>query len=231
MAQINHLPSPALTLALDLPATEAFRWIEETQSLVDCYKIPLFLLPEIQKIAEKIQHYGRLLFLDLKLHDIPNTVEHQMKYFGQWAPALVSVHISGGREMVRACLRASPSGTQPAGVVLLTSIASETTSEWFGMPFPELLTHWAMAGWEEGLRCFIVSAGDLPLLRTVLPGKAYWICPGIRPEGMDKGDHQRMATPTTAYMLGADMLVMGRGIINHSRPLSALEEIRKRFFQ
>ncbi|MHA2609384.1 MAG: orotidine-5'-phosphate decarboxylase [bacterium JZ-2024 1] len=229
MTDITQLPSPALALALDLSFDEAKYWVEQTYPFVDCYKIPLFLLPELPRLVELIKKYEKKVFLDLKLHDIPNTVALHMKNFAIFEPDIISVHISGGREMLRACVQAGQGKIIPAGVALLTSISPESASGWFGTPFLELLIRWVQAGWEEGLRCFISSAGDLPLLRSTFPKDIYWICPGIRPEGVRPGDQKRFTTPFQALALGANMLVMGRGIYSSPAPTTLLKQIRERF--
>jgi orotidine-5'-phosphate decarboxylase len=169
---------------------------------------------------------GRSVFLDLKLHDIPNTVEGAALEAARLGAELLTVHATGGAEMIAAALTGiarAGGATRVVAVTLLTSLDPERLPPGFERPFPlhpriaELLTLAEGAG-AAGIVC---SAADLPGVRQHHPAPFYAVTPGIRPAGSTAHDQKRVATVGEAVRLGAGMLVLGRAASDPAAALAA----------
>ena len=164
------------------------------------------------------------LFLDLKLHDIPNTVAGAARSIAHLAPDYLTVHASGGPAMVAAAAQALP-GTRITAVTVLTSM-SEADLDAVGMRGPALdaavrLARMAVAA---GARAIVCSPQEVAAIRAVVPADITLITPGVRPasgEGSATADQSRVATPEAALAAGADLLVIGRPITAAADPGTA----------
>ena len=173
---------------------------------------------------------GLPIFLDLKLHDIPNTVAGGIRAVLPLKPAIVNVHTAGGKAMMRAAADAAneAGGARPLiiGVTMLTSLDASDLADTgvTGTPSDHVRRLAALAA-EAGLDGVVCSAHEIEILKRDLGRGFKLIVPGIRPAGSDVADQKRVMTPAEALALGADMLVIGRPITGAGRPGDAAQEI------
>ena len=155
---------------------------------------------------------GRDVFLDLKLHDIPNTVAGAARSVAELAPTYLTVHASGGPDMVRAAVQALPQ-TKVVGVTVLTSLTPEQLAAigFAGTPRDAVL-RLAVLAVEGGARALVCSPLEVADVRREVGADITLITPGVRPAGGPLGDQARVATPEQAIADGADQLVVGRPI-------------------
>ena len=172
---------------------------------------------------------GLPVFLDLKLHDIPETVERAVAQASALGAGLVTVHASGGRTMLkRAVARAKSEGSGLAicAVTILTSL-DDADLEDIGLAGPSsgAALRLATMAFEEGVRWFVCSPAEVGSLRRALGSEAVLVTPGVRPAGGKQGDQKRVATPEQAIADGADWVVVGRPIRDAVDPLAAARAI------
>ncbi len=170
---------------------------------------------------------GTPVFLDLKLHDIPNTVEQGLRSLMALKPAIINVHATGGVEMMKAARRAVAGDTKLIAVTVLTSL-SENEVEAIGFAagrVDRLAVDLARLAHEAGLDGVVCSPTDLALLRKELPPPFLTVVPGIRLADSAAHDQKRVATPAAAMAAGADILVIGRAITGAADPVVAAQEI------
>lgn len=219
-----------LILALDLDdPREALRWAVHMKGKVGCFKIGLQLFTKAgPDIVREVRSTGSRVFLDLKLHDIPNTVAKAVESVCSLDVSFLTVHALGGKEMMKAALKAAAPfpQTQILAVTILTSHTDEDVNE-LGFDHTTsgqalLLARLAVKSGVTGLVC---SPQELPLFRRELPASTTLVTPGVRPLGSDKGDQNRVATPKEALAAGSSHLVLGRPILNAPDPLAAVERI------
>ena len=155
---------------------------------------------------------GRDVFLDLKLHDIPNTVAGAARSVAHLAPAYLTVHASGGAAMIRAAADALPE-TRVVAVTVLTSMSEDDLAA-VGLRGPALdaARRLAVLAVGAGARAIVCSPQEVAAVRAEVGDAAVLITPGVRPAGAALGDQQRVATPEQAIADGADLLVIGRPI-------------------
>ena len=175
---------------------------------------------------------GLPVFLDLKLHDIPETVERAVAQASGLGARLVTVHASGGRAMLkRAVTRAASEGGSLAicAVTILTSLdAADVRDLGMGGDPAAAAVRLARVAFDEGVRWFVCSPAEVRALREVLGKDAVLVTPGVRPAGGDaaaRGDQKRVATPEQAIADGADWVVVGRPIRDAADPLAAARAI------
>ena len=164
------------------------------------------------------------VFLDLKLHDIPNTVEGAARNAGRLGVAMLTVHALGGEAMVAAAVRGAADGAADAGVlppmVLAITVLSSLAGE--GLASPSSLAFEAVAAGANGV---VVSGEDVANVREVLGEQACLVVPGIRPAGSNGHDQARILTPEEAIERGADHLVVGRPITESADPAGVARAI------
>jgi orotidine-5'-phosphate decarboxylase len=155
---------------------------------------------------------GRDVFLDLKLHDIPNTVAGAARSVAHLSPAYLTVHASGGAAMVRAAVEALPD-TAVTGVTVLTSLSEQDLAA-IGLLGPSIdaVRRLALLAVSAGARAIVCSPREVAAVRAEVGAGIVLITPGVRPAGSDAGDQARVATPEQALADGADLLVIGRPI-------------------
>ena len=178
---------------------------------------------------EAVASEGLPIFLDLKLHDIPNTVAQGLKSLMQLAPppAIINVHAIGGVEMMKAARDSVAGQTKLIAVTFLTSLSQQDI---FRLGFDAVsidrqATNLARLALEAGLDGVVCSPSDLARIRKKLPREFMTVVPGIRPAGSDAQDQKRIATPAAAMAAGADILVIGRAITGAADPAKAAQDI------
>jgi len=218
-----------LIVALDFPdAKAALALIDRLEGATSWLKVGLELyIASGNSLITELQQRGFSIFLDLKLHDIPNTVGSAVCAAGSLGVNLLTVHAAGGTEMLTAAVQAAAeSGLGILAVTVLTSIDDlqlEATGVTGGAGAQvEKLAGLAMRCGVQGLVC---SPVEIPRLRSQLGGDPLLVIPGIRPEGGALGDQRRVATPGTAIAAGASYLVVGRPITRAVDPGAAARAI------
>lgn len=224
-----------LTLALDNVCSreEIEKLIKSTSEWIGVYKIGLEQFTRFgPSILELIRKQDRRIFLDLKFHDIPNTVAKAVSSACELGVHYITIHTQGGVAMMQAATEAASRAnsdicTRIIGVTLLTSINAHTLSEELAVQLDSTtyVRHLATLAVISGLNGIVCSAVDLPGIKDILPDRFEVVTPGIRPSGSDIGDQARIATPREAIENGATLLVVGRPITAADEPGSAAEQI------
>ena len=174
-------------------------------------------------IVREVIARGAKVFLDLKVHDIPNTAKHAVAEAASLGAAMVTVHASGGPTMLRACrIDSTGDSTLVLGVTVLTSLNdSELQRIGFAGTLRETGVRLARLAQESGLRGVVASSHEVEAIREACGSEMRIVVPGIRPEGSAAGDQRRTMTPAAAIAAGADYIVVGRPITDASDPRSA----------
>ncbi|HXA20192.1 MAG TPA: orotidine-5'-phosphate decarboxylase [Thermoanaerobaculia bacterium] len=174
-------------------------------------------------IVPEVIARGAKVFLDLKVHDIPNTAKHAVAEAASLGAAMVTVHASGGPAMLRACcIDSTGDSTLVLGVTVLTSLNdSELQRIGFAGTLRETGVRLARLAQEAGLRGVVASSHEVEAIREACGSEMRIVVPGIRPEGSAAGDQRRTMTPAAAIAAGADYIVVGRPITDASDPRSA----------
>jgi orotidine-5'-phosphate decarboxylase len=210
--------SERIVFPLDVAsASEALPWVERLGDAVGVFKIGLELFsaggPEaVQRVRAATR---AALFLDLKLHDIPATVEGAARALRPLGPAMLTVHAAGGKAMLEAAVRGAGPGFCVLGVTRLTSLSASI----------EEVTELARLARESGCGGVVCSGNEARAVRSAVGPELRVICPGVRPAGADVADQVRVVTPAGAIAAGADYLVVGRPIRDAADPLAAAAAI------
>ncbi|MEL6938320.1 MAG: orotidine-5'-phosphate decarboxylase [Cyanobacteria bacterium J06598_1] len=186
-------------------------------------------------VLTALKAQGKRIFLDLKFHDIPNTMAGACRAAGRYGVDLLTVHATAGSAALIAAQNAAEEGASQANclppsviaVTLLTSINAASLSSELKvlMPVADYAQHMAVLAKDSGLKGAVCSPQEAQLLKAAC-GKSFWlICPGVRPTWAQKGDQQRAMTPKEAIKAGADYLVIGRPITQAEDPASAIARI------
>lgn len=226
-------PRDYLALALDnVSQTEKLKnLISSTSEFVGVYKLGLEQFTRFgPSILDIVKEAGRKIFLDLKFHDIPNTVAKAVASACELKVDYLTIHTQGGVQMMKAAMEAASrfeNRPKIVGVTLLTSIDQDMLNNELGVPFKtdQFVVHLARKAAKSGLDGLVCSAADLETVKPVLPGGFEVITPGIRPKGADVNDQKRVATPEWAVKNGATLLVVGRPITGAEDPGEAAESI------
>jgi orotidine-5'-phosphate decarboxylase len=175
--------------------------------------------------VERIAALGVPVFLDLKLHDIPNTVAKSVAALAPLAPAILTVHATGGHEMLRAAKQAAPPATRVVAVTLLTSLDQADLGD-LGMTWSpkDQVTRLARLARDAGVDGIVCSGEEVADAKAAWP-HGFFVVPGIRPAGADIGDQKRVVTPQRALQDGASVLVIGRPITAAPDPADAIRDI------
>jgi orotidine-5'-phosphate decarboxylase len=191
------------------------------------YKVGLQLFTAAGAAAvEAAKAHGARVFLDLKLHDIPNTVASAVRSARDLGVDLCTIHLCGGPEMCAAAVAEAGDQMTILGVTVLTS-SNQATLEACGVhgSVGEQVVRLAKMGHAVGVRGFVASALELPLLRAELGQEPLLVIPGVRPAGADAGDQKRTATPAEVVRGGATHLVVGRPISRAESPAEVFDRI------
>ena len=222
--------------ALDVPDPRAAAALaQKLAGHVGLFKIGLELFVAHGRAAlDAVQPFGLPVFLDLKLHDIPQTVESAARGAGALGVAMVTVHASGGAAMVAAARRGLAEGAARAGtpaprllaVTLLTSLGEDDLSA-IGLrgPAPEAVLRLARLAVGAGADGLVCSPAEVASLRQALGEGPLLVVPGIRPAGSDAADQRRTGTPRQASADGASYLVIGRPLKDSPDPAAAADAI------
>jgi orotidine-5'-phosphate decarboxylase len=220
-------PAP-IAVALDAPDLEtAARWAGLVTPHVSTVKVGLELYlrygPDV--IASVRGASGVRVFLDLKLHDIPNTVSGATKAVARFKPAILTVHAAGGAAMIRAAVEAAPQ-TQIAAVTVLTSLnAADLGAIGLQGPATDAARRLAALAVGAGAQALVCSPREVADVRAEVGPDITLITPGVRPAGADTQDQARVATPEEALENGADLLVIGRPITGSPDPGAAAAKL------
>jgi orotidine-5'-phosphate decarboxylase len=173
----------------------------------------------------RIAEHGMPIFLDLKLHDIPNTVGKAVEAIAPLAPAILTVHAAGGKAMMTAAKSAAPPSTKVVGVTVLTSLdASDLANTGIAGSAGDQVKRLADLAGEAGIDGIVCSGEEVAAARDVWP-EGFFVVPGVRPEGGDVADQKRVVTPFDALNDGASVLVIGRPITEAADPAQAVRDI------
>lgn len=222
-----------LIVALDVPnAAAAAALAARLEDTCQWFKVGLELFVAAgPAVLEPLLKRGHSVFLDLKFHDIPNTVAGAVRSAAALGVHMMTVHAAGGPAMLAAArdaLCGLPDPPELLAVTVLTSIDS-AQSDAIGLERSpaaqvELLTRMGLG---EGIRGFVCSPQEVATLRKLTGPEGVLVIPGIRPGGTEAGDQKRIATPAEALRLGASYLVVGRPITQAPDPAQAAEAILK----
>jgi orotidine-5'-phosphate decarboxylase len=219
-----------IILALDTPDIEiAGNWIDATNEVIKVYKVGLeFFLTHGSEGVSKLRERGDFdLFLDLKLHDIPNTVSSATKAVSAINPRFLTVHASGGTDMVKAAVDAAPHIAITA-VTILTSLSEKSLTE-IGFQGDALSSAVQLAklAVSAGARAIVTSPLEVAAIRAAIGSEVTIITPGVRPAGSDLGDQTRVMTPKQAIAAGSSHLVIGRPITSLGSAEEMLDKARE----
>jgi orotidine-5'-phosphate decarboxylase len=184
------------------------------------------------KVIHEAKDRGYKVFLDLKLHDIPNTVGQSIKALTQLPVDMINVHAAGGSDMMkRAAESAHASKYSPLliAVTQLTSTTSEQMNREQRIPgdIVESVSHYAKLAKDSGCHGVVSSPHEVQAIKLICGSRFLTVTPGIRPADADVQDQKRITTPAEALMLGTDYMVIGRPITQAADPRKALESILK----
>ncbi len=220
-----------LVFPLDFPTLAEARGAAEVLApAVGILKVGLELFvsagPEAARLGEAL---GREVFLDLKLHDIPETVERAVASAAGLGVRYLTVHAAGGATMLARAAAQAAKAPRPLTLLAVTVLTSLDEADLARVGVPggarEQVLRLARLAWEAGVRGFVASPAEARALREALGGEALLVTPGIRPAGSGAADQKRVATPAQAIADGADLLVVGRPIRDAADPRAAAEAV------
>lgn len=229
-------PRDRLIVALDLPSWQgAEGMIDRLQGKVHLFKVGLLLFTaDGPRVITKIRERGGRVFLDLKFHDIPQTVASAAATAVEWGVFMMDLHLAGGREMIRAAAEAVAEKAEAMGVerprllgvTVLTSLAQadlETLGVTKGVE--EQVLSLARLAQEGGLDGVVASPREAAVIRRHLGPGLLLVTPGIRSRAATTDDQHRVATARDALRAGADYVVVGRPILKAADPAEAVEKL------
>ena len=226
-----HDPRERLIVALDVSSAAAARQIvSAVGESASIYKVGMQLYTaEGPQMVRELVAAGRRVFLDLKYHDIPNTVASAVKEAAALKVSMLTVHAAGGLKMLRAATdaaRCSNPDLMILAVTVLTSMDGSDLAE-IGLPGDVLsqVSRLASLAVQSGCRGIVSSAREVAELRRLLGGETAIVTPGIRPAGASHGDQARVVTPAQAIAAGASHIVIGRPITEAGDPAAAARAI------
>lgn len=226
-----------LIVALDVAEEGRARALVDQLGATGCaFKIGLEMLYAAgPRWVDDLSSRGLRVFVDAKLHDIPNTVYGAARALGARGAWLLTVHVAGGEDMCRAAVEGAREGAGAAGlpaprvvgVTVLTSLEGPgyAAATGAGLPLEQEALRRARNGQRWGLAGAVCSPAEVAALRAALGDDFWLVTPGIRPAGAPAGDQRRFATPQKAIQDGATYLVVGRPVIAAPDPLAALAGI------
>lgn len=185
-----------------------------------------------EKIIRDAKNEGFRVFLDLKLHDIPSTVEKSLKVLTKLPIDMINVHAAGGEEMMKRSadlVRSLPSRPLVIAVTQLTSTTQEKMNEEQRIPgdLIESVAHYASLAKKAGLDGVVCSPFEVQMIKMICGSRFICVTPGIRPAGEALNDQARVMTPLDAFRKGSDLMVIGRPITGATSPKMALMNILK----
>lgn len=216
-----------IAVALDGPDLVTIRrWAHAVSPHVSTLKVGLeTFLRDGAAAIDAVAETDCQLFLDLKLHDIPNTVQGAARSVARFSPAYLTVHALGGADMIAAAVRELPE-TRITAVTILTSMDDAALAS-IGIRDSSLnaAVRLATLAVDAGAGAIVCSPHEVAAIRAAVPTTIHLVTPGVRPAGADVGDQKRVATPRQAMDRGADLVVIGRPITAAADPAFAAQEI------
>ena len=208
-----------LIVALDVDSYEqATTLVRDLADVVDIFKVGSQLFTRVgPRIIEFIHECGRDVFLDLKFHDIPNTVAKAVESAAALKVFMLTVHACGGAEMLKAATKPVAGRPIILGVTVLTSVAGDVRAE---------VLRYAQLAKDCGLNGVIVSPHEIRMLRETLGEKFLIVTPGIRPVWAEADDQERVMTPAEAIAASASFIVVGRPIVAAAHPAAAALRVK-----
>lgn len=218
-------------IALDFPTyNEAKRCVDQLPEAV-FFKVGLQAFLEYgHLIVAYLKNREKKLFLDLKFKDIPNTVYGAVKSALVHEPDFLTIHASGGAQMIRKALEAAEDrpGLTILGVTVLTSLSNEDLADTgVNLSTEDAVLRLCELGLNNGLKSFVCSPLEIEPIRKRFGDDVVLVTPGIRPEWSVKGDQKRVFTPKMAMDAGSSYMVIGRPITQNENPAEAFERILK----
>jgi orotidine-5'-phosphate decarboxylase len=217
-----------IIVALDVATKEkALELVEQLRGEISFFKIGLQLYTaEGPEIVRTILATDAKVWLDLKLYDIPNTVARAVESASTLGVQMLTIHLSGGSEMIRAATAARASNMLLLGVTVLTSATEQTLRE-IGITdaVEDQVIRLAKLGAEAGIDGVVASPREIKPLRCEFGDRIKIAVQGIRPSWAEPGDQKRFMTPREAIQAGADYIGFGRPITRHAQPHVALAKI------
>jgi len=224
--------SDKIIVALDVATKQqALELVEQLRDEISFFKIGLQLYTaEGPEIVRAVLFTGAKVWLDLKLHDIPNTVARAIESASNLGVHMLTIHLSGGSEMVRAATAARTNKMLILGVTVLTSATEEMLHE-IGIAdkVADQVMRLAKLGVEAEIDGVVASPHEIKTLRREFGDKIKIAVQGIRPTWAEPGDQKRFMTPRQALGAGADYIGIGRPITTHPRPSEAVAKILQEF--
>jgi orotidine-5'-phosphate decarboxylase len=221
-------PADKIIVALDVATKKkALELVEQLRDKISFFKIGLQLYTaEGPEIVRAVSDTGAKVWLDLKLYDIPNTVARAVESASTLGVKMLTIHLSGGSEMIRAAIAARSKDLLLLGVTVLTSSTEQTLRE-IGITdaVGNQVIRLAKLGAEAGIDGVVASPHEIKTLRHEFGNEIKIAVQGIRPTWADPGDQKRFMTPSEALQAGADYIGIGRPITAHAQPREALARI------
>ena len=229
-AELKNDAANRLAVALDFPSAGlALDFVDRLDGSCQWMKVGLELYYAAgNRLIEELVGRGLKVFLDLKLHDIPNTVAGAVRSVSELGASLLTVHALGGEAMLRTAAEATAMANGPRllAVTILTSMDARQMGGVGLSDAPgEQVLRLARLAESCGVDGFVCSSEETEFLRRQLGAEPFLIVPGIRPAGSAPGDQRRVATPREAMLRGASMLVVGRPITQAGDPAEAVRKI------
>ena len=232
---VSPVPVSPVIVALDYPAVDqALQMADQLSPEQVRVKVGKELFTRAgPAVVQRLHERGFEVFLDLKFHDIPNTVAGAVRAATEMGVWMVNVHASGGRRMMTAAAEAvKGSNTLLTAVTVLTSMGAEELAETGVAASPlQQVEHLAVLARECGLDGVVCSAQEALALRELCPAPFCLVTPGIRPAGSEEGDQTRVLTPSEARTQGVDYMVIGRPITRAPSPTEAVAAILRELEQ
>jgi orotidine-5'-phosphate decarboxylase len=216
-----------IIVALDVPTQKAALLVEQLASEISFFKVGLQLYTAAgPEMVREILATGARVFLDLKLHDIPNTVGRAVESAAELGVQMLTIHLSGGEAMIHEAVAARSNKLSLLGVTVLTS-ADEQMLRQIGIrsTINEQVLRLAELGAKAGVDGLVASPQEVKTLRADLGDDIKIVVPGVRPKWAEAHDQKRVMTPRQALDAGANYLVIGRPIISHPDPREAVAKI------
>lgn len=226
-----------IVLALDVDSeARALSLVEKLQAHVGLFKVGMQLYNSVgPDIIPKIHDLGGQVFLDLKFHDIPNTVGAVSRVVAGLGCLMFNVHAAGGRAMMEAAAGAVQDEALRLGIVrsrvlavtVLTSLSQDQVNEELGIPgtVRDAVVRWAALAQNSGLDGVVASPREVTAIREKCGPDFLIVTPGVRPSWADTQDQKRFTTPREAVELGSDYLVIGRPVTAAPDPVAAAQRI------
>ncbi|NTM00594.1 orotate phosphoribosyltransferase [Enterococcus faecium] len=239
MNQLNQRPIIALDFSTWQEVEDFLLFFPEEEKLFVKIGMELFY-QEGPEIVRYLKDAGHDVFLDLKLHDIPNTVEKAMRGLAKLGVDVTCVHAAGGIRMMEAAMRGLEEGTPEGGkrplLLAITQLTSTSEEEMHAdqlieVPLEKSVIHYANCAKKSGLDGVVSSAWEVEAIKETAGDEFVCLTPGIRPEGTVVGDQTRVVTPSQAREIGSTFIVVGRPITQATDPYEAYRAIQTEWSQ